>query len=186
MEAEAEGEVAVPQILGVGHHRQPIATQPVLESPTAVRKRIAGRRAELTGHGHAILGTAGHSPGHPSHEPVDGVAVLDLVEGGLGAHLLEGVATVAEPIGPRGQDLAATAVAPFVGFEPVDNRLAGHRVGPQRRADLADDGSLLAVADHPLVTGRRRGLSGPGLVVCSWRRHGSNGLSWGQPGRPVW
>jgi hypothetical protein len=96
---------------------------------------------------------------------VDGVAVFDLVQGRLGGHVFEGVPTVAEPIGPRGQDLAATPVAPFVRPEPVENGLGGHREGPQRRTDLADDGPLLAVADHPLVTGRRCGLRGPRLVV---------------------
>ena len=100
---------------------------------------------------HLVLVPGLQRPGQPAHQPVDGVAPLGLVEGGLGPHPVELVATVGQAIGPRGQDLAAARVRPLVGAEPVEDGDAIDAVGPQGGSDLAHHHFLAAVPDTPLL-----------------------------------
>ena len=101
---------------------------------------------------------------------MDGVAQLWLVERGLGGDVAEPVPTVAEPVRPRRQHLAAAAVRPLVGSEAVDHVDPAGPIGPDRRADLGDDELLRPVTEHPLLArGRCRGRGGHGAPV-SYRR----------------
>ena len=89
---------------------------------------------------------------------MDGILLLDLVDGCLSGHLLEGVRAAAQPVRPRCEYLASTPVAPLFGTEPVDDIPVTHRERPQGGPHFGDDRPLVTVADDPLVASGRRGL----------------------------
>ena len=160
MKAQAEGDGALFERPGHRGDGQPVPTDVILEFEEQ-RERVSRRGMELQSEGQLVLVAGLECPGEPAHQAVDGVATLGLVEGGLGPHPVVLVAAVAQPVGPRGEHLAAARVRPLVGTEAVEDAALAHGVRAQRGTDLTDDHLLATVPDAPLLA-RGRGDRDPG------------------------
>ena len=97
-------------------------------------------------------------PRQPADETVDRVRPLGFVERHPFGLALERVPPVAQAVRPGCEHLPTTARGHLVDREAVDQRIAGQRVVPEGRADLGDDGVLVATADLELTTRRWQAL----------------------------
>ena len=112
-----------------------------------------GLRVQAVADRHAVVLELDELPERPTHEAVAGVAARDLGHRELVLGAAEGVAAVADPVGPGHQLLPATGGAGLVGGIPRDevDAVTGQRA--QAAADL-DDGRLeRTVPDGPLLPG---------------------------------
>jgi hypothetical protein len=100
-------------------------------------------------------GWLGDLPRLPADETVNGVAALGLVKGKLVVATAEGVAPVADAIGPGNQQLAPTTAAELVALIPVDDGPRTDVVAAQPAPDLGYHGALIADGEFDLAAGRR-------------------------------
>ena len=89
-------------------------------------------------------------------EPVDGVAVLRLVDRRVGIAARERPPTLAQPVRPREQHLSPRAGRHLVGAEALHHRDAALDVVAKRRADLGDHGPLVPVRQEDLLARGKR------------------------------
>lgn len=137
----------------------PVRCRGVADVPRGERDRHAVAVERVFGPGHQVEGVAGlrpergrqHHPAlrllhrlprRPAQQTVDGVGVFDLVERQLRLPPLPAVPAVADPVGPRHQELPASALDRVVGFETVDDRALADGVVAQGAAQFHDDGGL--------------------------------------------
>ncbi len=86
-------------------------------------------------------------------------------------HPLEGVAPIAQAVGPRGQYLSATTVAPLLSSKALEYAAIINGERSQRGTDFGDHGTVVTVADDPLISSSRGGLCRTLFVIRRARGH---------------
>ena len=152
VEADAErGRVAL-RLVAVAEAVRPSSPR---RYSTPSSSRQGNRAPGTTAHDSATASSllVPRLPRAPTHETVDGVRPLGLVEGGLEVTALERVAPVAQAVRPRRQYLAPTAAGPVVDGEAVDDRDRRSPSYSRRVAPISViDSTLVPVADLELAT----------------------------------
>lgn len=149
MLAEAVGCGARVEVARGDGDFEPALAQGVLGADVEV-ERIARLRPQRNLQDCSAAARLHDLPRDPPEQPVDGVAAGRLGERQLQLLPVPGVPAVADPVGPRHQDLAAPAGDPVLFGESVDDCASTDRVGPKGRSQLHDDGLVRAAAEGQL------------------------------------
>jgi hypothetical protein len=146
---------------------EPVPRDTILEAQLEP-PRIRGLGVEDARQRDRLVALRGELPGEPTHEPVDRVPELGLVDRGRPRTTVEGVSPAVEAVRPGCQHLPAAGRRRLVDREAVQDIESARRVRPERRADLGNDDHLIAVAD--LVLFARGWVRLHGLLALARRR----------------
>ncbi len=121
------------------------------------RPRVARLRHQPVAQRDRVVGVVERRPGHPTHQPVAGVAPGDLGEWQLVLPTVEGVPPGRDPVRPGQQQLAPARARLDVLRETGDDVASVVRQGPERGPALGDNGLVVACSDRELVPAGRQG-----------------------------
>src|ERR1700678_4258539 len=106
---------------------------------------------QRSAHHHAVLSPLGGAPWAPPQKPMDSVVLGRLAQGMIVVNPIEPIAPISQPVGPRDQERAVSAVAHVLRPIRVQYVPVGHRILAHARSDLDDRGALLTADDLKLL-----------------------------------
>jgi hypothetical protein len=152
MRSVAVGRVVGPEVRGGRGDGEAVFAELVGDGEVE-GERVGRQRVQPESHGDGAVGDVGGPPVAPATQPVQGVALLGLVEWDDVLVAVPRVGAAVESVRPGDEWLPPRAGHHFVDAVAVEHRPAVDVVAAQPAADLDDDGALRAVPDLDLLTG---------------------------------